>query len=924
MQVWHGAIVGLGAYLALAAGLVLHLRHAGVHEAGELSPTMHWLRDSLLAVPMAVLVLVVAIPVVRWLSRVITVADTSPMAHVMWATAVGAGYALATVPGNWVHHQLFVDEHAHHAGSFWAHALSDATAVLWPAVAFTLTASLLVGLPWQWQRSAVPRRGRLELVSARALVVACLVAALVLGLAPAPRPAPVAAAPLVEQAAPDNFECGMWDGTRTVTADVVALDQEIVYNRLGVVNPYGMMYALRNDVIDKSSGLSEAEGGTLSPGNVTLRPDKRPRPLTLRANAGDCLEISFQNLLSPTALPGQPADRNAGIHVNGMQVVGGIESDGSFVGRNPSSLVAPGESTVYTLFAEYENTYLLYNMGATVGAEAGGGSIGHGFFGAVNVEPFGTDWYRSQLSRVEMDLAASTGAATGQQVVDAAGALEVNLTPDGHPVIDYEARYPIDPAHPYYDATKAGVPIVNMLDGTTTVHSDLNGVIAGKAANGYRILPQAYPLAYWDNQVYNRDAYRGEEPFREYTVIFHDEIRVLQAFPEFFDDPVLGHTLHGVVDGFGINYGTGGIGAEIIANRIGVGPERECVECKYEEFFLSSWVVGDPAILVDVPANADLDGDGAPDPGAKAQAALYPDDPSNVHHSYVNDRVKFRNLHAGPKEHHIFHLHAQQWMMDWNTEKSGYLDSQQIGPGGGFTYEIAYGGSGNRNQSPGDAIFHCHFYPHFAQGMWELWRIHDTFERGTALDPNTIDPLIPGHLGTPEAGARALPDGEISAGTPIPAIVPLPSLAMAPMPDPNVTVAADGNSAQVDIDGDGVPDFRQDTDGDGKGWETAMPASNPGYPFWIPGVAGHRPPTPPKDIKVDGGLERHVLLAGDIAPLQFQTRLDFNKELVSARAELHPRGRAHRPSRPRWTTTVARTDPPTCRLASPRPNRSYR
>jgi manganese oxidase len=890
---WFGAIVGLGTYLALAAGLVLHLRHAGVHEAGELSPTMHWWRDSLLAVPMAVLVLVVAIPVVRWLLKVVWVSDTSPLAHAMWATAVGVGYALATVPGNWVHHQLFVGEHDHHAGSFWAHALRDASAVTWPTIAFALSASVLIGLPWQWQwerrrqrrqRPTGAWRSRLDFALARNLLAAGLIAAPVLVMTPVVRPASVA---VVEQAALDNFRCGMWDGTRTVTADVVALDQEIVYNRLGVVNPYGMIYALRNDVVDKTTGLSEAEGGTLSPGNVMLRPDKRPRPLTLRANVGDCLQINFQNLLSQTAQPGQPADRNAGIHVNGLQVVDGIQSDGSFVGRNPSSLVGPGDSTTYTLFAEYENTYLLYNMGATVGAEAGGGSIGHGFFGAVNVEPFGTDWYRSQLTRVEMDLAAATGAATGQQAVGADGALEVNLTPDGHPVMDYEARYPVDPGHPFYDAAKAGRPIVNMLDGTATVHSDLNAVIAGKASDGYLIQPQAYPLAYWDNQVYNEYAYRGQEPFREYTVIFHDEIRVLQAFPDFFDDPVLGHTLHGVRDGFAINYGTGGIGSEIIANRLGVGPERECVECKYEEFFLTSWAVGDPAMIVDLPANqAGVDADGN---YVGATKALYPDDPSNVHHGYLNDRVKFRNLHAGPKEHHIFHLHAQQWMMDWNTEKSGYLDSQQIGPGGGFTYEIAYGGSGNRIQSPGDAIFHCHFYPHFAQGMWELWRIHDTFERGTVLDPTTITPGLAGDLGAPNDGARALPDGEIAAGTPIPAVVPLPSRPMAPMPDPNATVAPDGASAQVDVDADGTADFRQDSDGDGKAWD-AMPASNPGYPFWIPGVAGHRPPTPPMDLAVDGGLERHVLLAGDIAPTQFQTRLDFNKELITARLSYVPEG----------------------------------
>ncbi|MGH9194578.1 MAG: hypothetical protein ACRD1T_02415, partial [Acidimicrobiia bacterium] len=40
-----------------------------------------------------------------------------------------------------------------------------------------------------------------------------------------------------------------------------------------------------------------APGGPLTPGKVMLRPDKRPRPMVLRANAGDCLQISFQNLL---------------------------------------------------------------------------------------------------------------------------------------------------------------------------------------------------------------------------------------------------------------------------------------------------------------------------------------------------------------------------------------------------------------------------------------------------------------------------------------------------------------------------------------------------------------------------------------------------------------------------------------------------
>jgi hypothetical protein len=175
-------------------------------------------------------------------------------------------------------------------------------------------------------------------------------------------------------------------------------------------------------------------------------------------------------------------------------------------------------------------------------------------------------------------------------------------------------------------------------------------------------------------------------------------------------------------------------------------------------------------------------------------------------------------------------LHAHQWLQTPDDDNSTYLDSQALGPGFAFTTEIVHGGTGNRNQVVGDSIFHCHFYPHFAEGMWELWRAHDVFETGTVLDAN----------GIPIAGARALPDGEIIAGTPTPALVPLPTLAMAPMPTATV----------------------------------------PGYPFFSPAVAGHRPPHPPLDTIDDGGLPRHIITGGTFTHVE--NRLDFSKELVTA------------------------------------------
>jgi len=576
---------------------------------------------------------------------------------------------------------------------------------------------------------------------------------------------------------------------RTIKASVVALDQAIMYNRLGTVNPGAMIYALKKDVVavDPLKGIVA--------GNVRLRGDKRPRPIVLRMNSGDCLQITFTNLLSPSPLSDQPATRSAGVHVMGMELVGGIGSDGSNVGVNPPSLVGPGGSAVYTYSATREGNNLMYSTAATTGGEGDGGTLSEGLFGSVNVEPAGAEWYRSQLTAADMAL-AKTGTTTG-----------------GQPILNYDAVYPV--GHP-----RAGQPIIKMLSGDTIVNTDLNAIITGPNKG-------RFPTGTYRQNATEPDR---DRPFREFTVIYHDEIQDVQAFPQ-FRDPVLSHTLHSVEDKFAINYGVAGIGAEILANRLGVGPMFNCTECKYEEFFLSSWAIGDPAQIVDVPANT-TDSTGKLITGRKATKVLYPDDPSNVHHSYIGDPVKMRVVHAGPKEHHIHHLHAHQWLQTPDDDNSTYLDSQALGPGFAFTTEIVHGGTGNRNQVVGDSIFHCHFYPHFAEGMWELWRAHDVFEAGTVLDVN----------GRPVAGSRALPDGEIIAGTPTPAIVPLPTLAMAPMPTATV----------------------------------------PGYPFFNPAVAGHRPPHPPLDTIDDGGLPRHIITGGTTTHVE--TRLDFSKELITATA----------------------------------------
>jgi hypothetical protein len=431
-------------------------------------------------------------------------------------------------------------------------------------------------------------------------------------------------------------------------------------------------------------------------------------------------------------------------------------------------------------------------------------------------------------------------------------------------------------------------------------HSDLTAIITGPQAEGFGNM-QNTPSAFLIPASPER-----AQPYREFSLGYHNGGAVTQAFPEQRSTQLSTVTANGN-DNFGINYGMAGIATEIMANRLGVGPQgynKDGVDLKFEEFFLSSWAVGDPAMLVDRPANS------PPGPNDRATKVFYADDPSNVYHSYMRDHVKMRIYNAGENAPHVHHLHAHQWLRSPNSDEASYLDSQLIVPGSAFSLEITYNGSGNRNQTVGDSIFHCHFYPHFAQGMWSMWRVHDVFEDGTPLDK---DGKVVSVSGDPTKWVRALPDGEIDTGSPIPAIVPLPTLAMPPLPPPvRVTKIPDlpanpkGGAGTVkdlqkwvNISKDGknpsmgrMVQVKPDGAKDGKAL-----FSNPGYPFFVPGVAGHRPPHPPLDMGweekdgvpdlnpdgqkkfLDGGLPRHQVLGGQIVR-EFHTPWDFTKDYI--------------------------------------------
>ena len=192
----------------------------------------------------------------------------------------------------------------------------------------------------------------------------------------------------------------------------------------------------------------------------------------------------------------------------------------------------------------------------------------------------------------------------------------------------------------------------------------------------------------------------GQPAFREYAVFFHDELEMKDKDGM---QPVDHHT--------GLPSATTGISyrSEPMRNRM---PLTEDPADSGEDISMSSWVYGDPA--------------------------------PPILRAYVGDPAKIRLIHGGVKETHVFHLHNHQWRLEGNNPLSTVLDSVSLSPQECFTLDILYG-AGSYNGMIGDAIFHCHLYPHFHEGMWTLWRIHDRLEDGSGTLPDgvPVPPLIP-------------------------------------------------------------------------------------------------------------------------------------------------------------------------------------
>jgi len=185
--------------------------------------------------------------------------------------------------------------------------------------------------------------------------------------------------------------------------------------------------------------------------------------------------------------------------------------------------------------------------------------------------------------------------------------------------------------------------------------------------------------------------------FREFGWFFHDEMEVDDLTGQ---TPISPHTLQPEAT-HSVNYRS-----EPMRNRLRLIQEGVvCPDCEGEEVHHDSWVFGDPE--------------------------------TPILRAYIGDPIKIRLVHAGVKETHSFHYHVHQWLFEPTDQGSELVDVQAISPQTQYTVTPLYG-AGSLQGAMGDAIIHCHLYPHFGEGMWGIQRNFDTLQDGSQCYPNGV------------------------------------------------------------------------------------------------------------------------------------------------------------------------------------------
>lgn len=192
------------------------------------------------------------------------------------------------------------------------------------------------------------------------------------------------------------------------------------------------------------------------------------------------------------------------------------------------------------------------------------------------------------------------------------------------------------------------------------------------------------------------DESRFETSYREFVTFYHSPVGTVPNIP--WPTKLTPQSIHA------INYRCDPSGQRV---------NDEFPDSNKEELFYHSWTNGDPG-----------GGD-------------------NVYTAYKGDPIKFCFVGASHEENHVHHLHQHRYKEVPQTD-TPTIDAQTIGLGDtdesffvaghgpgtvrpemDFTEAFTEAGAGYTHGTAGDILFHCHLFPHYAEGMWGFMRVLD-------------------------------------------------------------------------------------------------------------------------------------------------------------------------------------------------------
>jgi hypothetical protein len=499
-------------------------------------------------------------------------------------------------------------------------------------------------------------------------------------------------------------------GVPTKSFNVSLINIPLFVNRFGDVVPEGRMYILDADIAQARATFQNAAN--------PFQPKDIIEPLVVRVNKGDCVDVTFTNRLNE---PAPAFDRNDAIFPLPGETL------------RPQGTVTPEPREFAPARTEPD----------------------------IDFNPANAPRASMHFDGLDFDVKGSDGTAVGNNpnsTAPAGGTVRYRL----HASQEGEFQFK-DGA----DMSSNQAQVGNFIG--STFFGAFGAIIVEPQGATFHDINTGQPLTRGTRAIIKQPS---RPDFRENVMFMHDEIQaepgILTRFcippkspaPSDGDECVNPTAEERAKLQEGTLPGLGGGDADALINgeipvklewfafnyRSEPGFDREEVDCPAltsgapfnapacvgEETSLSSWPFGDPG-------GGDL-----------------------VFHGYRNEPTVQRLFHGAGNETHTFHQHVMRWPFDPNdeggrdaifnrafsTRVSNPLDVQAVSPGSHYEL-VMEGGLGspdaNVNGSKGDIIFHCHLYPHFADGMWGLNRSHDVLEDGTRRLPDTtpIQRLVP-------------------------------------------------------------------------------------------------------------------------------------------------------------------------------------